>query len=176
MRCGDRAIIAIVARDRPLGIRRITGDRLWQALAQPKEGTILTVITAFARRVGDLAGSMDDFVPLMQEGLAAAEGALAGTRSSLPVLREAGVVDAGALGFVRFVEGIVDYTAAGRMGEVALVGATPPVGRANVNYDPTAISFRYCTECVGRGDGDGREGDPTSVADVGGLRGRGRLP
>jgi len=45
------------------GLER-AAERSWEALAQPKEGTILTVITAFARRVGELADGTDDFVPL----------------------------------------------------------------------------------------------------------------
>lgn len=141
--------------DVPLFARALAraAARSHQALAEPKEGTILTAITAFANRVEELAGDTEDFVPLMQNGLVAAELALAKTSSLLPILRDAGIVDAGALAFVRFVEGIVHYIATGKMEEVSLVGANPPLDRPTVKYDPEAITFRYCTECVVEGDG-----------------------
>ncbi|HEU68316.1 MAG TPA: DegV family EDD domain-containing protein, partial [Candidatus Acetothermia bacterium] len=124
-----------------------------QTVAEPKEGTILTAIAAFSSRVEELARDTEDFILLMQKGLGAAELALVETRATLPVLRDAGVVDAGALGFVRFVEGIVHYIATGRMEEVSLVGVNPPLDRPNVSYDPESIAFRYCTECVVEGYG-----------------------
>lgn len=124
-----------------------------QALVEPKEGTILTAIAAFTSCVEELAVDTEDFIPVMEKGLRAAERALAETRSTLPALRDAGVVDAGALGFVRFLEGIVNYIATGKVEEVFLVGMSPPLERPKVNYDPEAIAFRYCTECVVEGDG-----------------------
>ena len=85
------------------------------ALAAPQEGTILSAISAFAARVEELATHLGDFVPVMREGLAAAREALRNSRNILPALQAAGVVDAGALGFVRFLEGIVHYIATGEV-------------------------------------------------------------
>ncbi|MGC9530256.1 MAG: DegV family protein [Candidatus Bipolaricaulaceae bacterium] len=124
----------------------------WNALAFPQQGTMLSTISAFADRVDELAGRAGDFVPLMQEGLAAAQTALRLTQETLPVLRLAGVVDAGALGFVRFLEGIVHYISTGQVDHVDRPGTTPAPVRAQVEYDPGSIAFRYCTECTVTGE------------------------
>ncbi|MBC7093082.1 DegV family EDD domain-containing protein [Candidatus Bipolaricaulota bacterium] len=130
---------------------RRAAERSWEALATPKEGTILSVISAFAARVEELARGMADFVPLVKEGFTAAEAALERTRGALPALRAAGVVDAGALGFVRFLQGIIHYIATGHTEEVGRAGVTPTPEKAQVKYDPAGVAFRYCTECTVRG-------------------------
>ena len=125
--------------------------RAWAALAAPQEGTILSAISAFADRVEELATHLGDFVPVMREGLAAAREALKNSRNILPALKAAGVVDAGALGFVRFLEGIVHYIATGELDEIERVGPSPKEEPARIKYEPESITFRYCTECTLRG-------------------------
>jgi uncharacterized protein len=73
------------------------------ALREPVEGTILTVARALAD--GAEAARSDDPIITLAAGLAAAEIALAATPDMLPVLREAGVVDAGGAGLVELVRG-----------------------------------------------------------------------
>jgi len=126
--------------------------RAWDALAVPKEGTILSAISAFASRMEELAGRLGDFVPAMREGLEAAQKALRESRYILPSLQAAGVVDAGALGFVRFLEGIVHYISTGELDEIGRRGLSPREERAKVSYEPQSISFRYCTECTLKGE------------------------
>src|SRR3569623_1974299 len=117
------------------------------AVAEPREGTMLSVIAAFAEAwrtqadAGDLRGSYE-------HALAAARAALARTPEQLAVLRRAGVVDAGAQGFVDLLEGIADYIRRGRpalvrgddysSGEDGVIGA----------MDHADTTHRYCTECV----------------------------
>ena len=74
-----------------------------RALREPVEGTILTVARALAD--GAEAARSDDPIITLAAGLAAAEIALARTPDMLPVLREAGVVDAGGAGLVELVRG-----------------------------------------------------------------------
>jgi len=132
---------------------RRAAERAWEALAVPEEGTILSAISAFAQQVEELATRFGDFVPVMREGLAAAQEALRKSRYLLPALREAGVVDAGALGFVRFLEGIVHYIVTGEVDEIGRIGTSPETPKAKVRYEPSSIVFRYCTECTLRGEG-----------------------
>src|SRR3954469_20101954 len=73
------------------------------ALREPVEGTILTVARALAD--GAEAARSDDPIITLAAGLAAAEIALARTPDMLPVLRAAGVVDAGGAGLVELVRG-----------------------------------------------------------------------
>ena len=125
------------------------------ALADPKEGTILSVIAAFA---GHMDRHMPDtpdapFAPLVSGATEAARVALTKTEQQLEVLRKAGVVDAGARGFVVLAEGITDYLVDGTetaQPEIAdsIVRAAPML-TAGSEASP---AFRYCTECVVNGE------------------------
>jgi len=126
--------------------------RAREALAAPQEGTILTVISDFVDHVTLQATRLGDFVPLMEEGVQVARRSLAETTNQLAVLRKAGVVDAGALGFVNFLEGILDCfqrgTVAVKVGEQEPKAPVAPVHDAPSHR----INFRYCTEAVVAGD------------------------
>lgn len=72
-----------------------------EAVTEPREGTMLTVIREFgAGLAAQLAASREEFASLLEAGLQRARVALAGTTVQLEALRRAGVVDAGARGFV----------------------------------------------------------------------------
>lgn len=121
-----------------------------QAIAEPREGTMLSVIAAFAQ---SLRQACDQGVVDLRTGfaraLAASREALANTPRQLAVLRKAGVVDAGAQGFLHLLEGINDYIQRGRIairrdiqpvsGEVGIMVGT------DVDAEAT---HRWCTECV----------------------------
>src|SRR5471030_2166549 len=70
-----------------------------EAMSQPREGTILSVVAAFAEEAARRAPETADFADLLRLAAAEASRALARTPDQLPVLRRAGVVDAGAQGF-----------------------------------------------------------------------------
>jgi len=121
-----------------------------EALAEPKEGTILSVISAFAqglRRATE--GGARDFRSSFEAALARARIALQDTPGQLAVLRAAGVVDAGAHGFVDLLEGIDEYI---RVGRVALAQPqSAPNGETGVDSMPAHGSdeiHHYCTECM----------------------------
>ena len=71
----------------------------YQAVGKPVEGTMLTVMRAAAEAVQPADGLPSG---VLREALQAAERALAQTPEQLPVLKEAGVVDAGGQGVVAF--------------------------------------------------------------------------
>lgn len=86
---------------------RQASDAAYQAVGKPVEGTMLSVIRAVAEGV---EGSDSPDVPsVWQTAFTAAKDALARTPSQLPVLREAGVVDAGGLGVVAIIGGVCCY-------------------------------------------------------------------
>jgi len=139
---------------------RRAAERAWEALTDPKEGTVLSVLSAFARCVQEQARRLEDFVPLVSEGLKAAQETLRHTPEMLPVLRRAGVVDAGALGFVRFLEGIMRLIHTGEVAEIELPRVAPI--RKEAVPKETAPTFRYCVECALEGE----EIDPAAVKGV----------
>jgi len=80
-------------------------EKAFQSLAQPCQGTMLSVISDWANFLESAAPTTHDFVDLLSASLKKAKDSLARTSNTLPVLKKAGVVDAGALGFVHLLEG-----------------------------------------------------------------------
>ena len=124
-------------------------DRAYEALANPREGTILTVMRDWAGHLSEKAGQTADFIELFASALQKAKQSLSETPDKLRELKNAGVVDAGALGFVHLLEGIVDFMKAGKV-TMLKTGAHvkerfKSLHLENVDVD---LSYRYCTECL----------------------------
>jgi len=110
----------------------------YAAVMKPVEGTILTVVRLAADAV---AKPLDGEKPvaLLERALAAGHEALARTPEQLPILKQAGVVDAGGLGFLRLLEGLI----------AAFEGKPLPpppkvTTRAQEQFEEEA--FGFCTE------------------------------
>ncbi len=121
-----------------------------EAMAEPREGTILSVIQAFATALREQAerGSRD-FRVGFKRALDVAQEALRRTPDQLSVLKQAGVVDAGARGFVDMLEGIAEFIEHGRDAIVPI--DTEQLGDAGIESTPgayTADMHRYCCECL----------------------------
>lgn len=116
------------------------------ALTQPREGTILSVIQAFSEA---LASPQTDLTNWFGEALAKARLALADTPRQLAVLRQAGVVDAGAQGFVDLLEGIHAWIITRRaMPEIdQALDATQLPGALDWHEEADAAR-PWCSECL----------------------------
>ncbi len=79
----------------------------YAAVMKPVEGTILTVVRESAEAAMN-AGEKDP-VALLKAALEAGHASLARTPDQLPILKQAGVVDAGGLGYLRLLEGVIAY-------------------------------------------------------------------
>lgn len=139
------------------------------ALSEPREGTILSVIDAFAASVRQQAvdDGQDHFGRLIDAALQRVREALAATPSQLEVLRKAGVVDAGAKGFVALVAGMAEYLRHGR------IAAKPDLSRF-VSEAPIVTAggdgesrYRFCTECIVTGTDINRRKLRETVAALG---------
>lgn len=84
-----------------------------EALSHPVEGTMISVMREWADSFRALAFQTGDFAVALPGSLVKAKKSLELTQSQLPVLRDAGVVDAGAQGFVDFLEGINTFLETG---------------------------------------------------------------
>jgi DegV family protein with EDD domain len=84
-------------------------DRAWQALADPKPGTMLTVFDELLNHVEHL--SSDQLAATYPALIERLENAVHSTSETLPALKAAGVVDAGALGIFLFMEGFFGHLA-----------------------------------------------------------------
>ena len=125
-----------------------------EALAEPKEGTILTVLTDFSNHLILLVQEQThDFEHLLEMGIKEAEKSLENTPNLLSVLKKAGVVDAGAQGFVDLLHGIFSFIKDGdlRGFKTDLKKQEITVDLQNAKTDFENSKFRYCTECLIKG-------------------------
>jgi len=126
-------------------------DYARESLSEPREGTILTVLTDFARELHAVQREgARDFAALLRRGVQAAQASLERTTFQLEALRKANVVDAGAQGFVELIAGMTEYIASGAEDDPAVI--VPTLSEAD-SAEVTAgqeedLAYRYCTECV----------------------------
>ena len=144
-------------------------DYAHDAMSKPREGTILTVIAAFAASVSEGARHDADggFVALLGKALDESKQALAETQEQLEVLRKAGVVDAGAKGFVDLVDGMAEYIRTGVIvaePDLSLVSIEAPLVTAGNSLES---GYRFCTECVVTGADINRRKLREALADLG---------
>lgn len=133
-------------------------QRLYDSLEDPVEGTILSVMRDSAAAARD--SGTDDFVPLVSQVVEEARDSLARTPEQLAVLKKAGVVDAGAKGFVSMLEGVwlfVQGISMAAEGEAELPGAEGEgpgaAAAAMADYPMAEEQYQFCTEALVRGSG-----------------------
>jgi hypothetical protein len=81
----------------------------YKAVGKPVEGTILTVIRESAAAAVAAAEADGDLEDVLTAAVSGAQRAVAKTPTLLPILREAGVVDAGGEGLYRLLQGTLQY-------------------------------------------------------------------
>jgi DegV family protein with EDD domain len=128
-------------------------DHAYKALSKPVEGTILTVMRAWANSLHHLQEKGTDFTENLHHSLAVAQQALKETPKQLKSLRAAGVVDAGAQGFVHFLEGMLHFVRHGRKFDSLIHTDAFADDGPHLESIPEEITFRYCTEVFIQGRG-----------------------
>ena len=111
----------------------------YAAVMKPVEGTILTVVREAAEAAETVATASSRPLAVLHGALAAGHSALDRTPDMLPILKQAGVVDAGGLGFLKVLEGVVAYFE-GR----ALPPPPQVTEHAQAQFEEEAYGF--CTE------------------------------
>ena len=119
----------------------------YEAMSKPVEGTMLTVIRDWAEALNSLGGSQRSLLEMITQSNEIAKKSLEETPEKLPVLKKAGVVDAGAKGFVAFIEGIKTFLSSKTTNMEDEVIKDMDL-HSQVHIDETNIPFRYCTEAV----------------------------
>ena len=120
------------------GLRR-AADAAYEAVMRPVEGTILTVVREAAEAVESRPWA--SLLEMLEGCLRAANDAVARTPDLLPVLRNAGVVDAGGKGFTLLLASFVEITGGARVPEPEVV-TTPPAVAAHLAGDDIS-ALRY---------------------------------
>ena len=122
----------------------------YKSVMKPTEGTILTVSRMGAQKAQRAAQEQSDPVAVWEQACAAAEEALARTPEQLPILKKAGVVDAGGKGLVTVWTAMLAVfrgEAPAQAEEPAQKKAQESVAIGRVDLEEE-ITFTYCTEFI----------------------------
>lgn len=140
--------VYVTTRDFASAVRRGV-DASYAALQRPVEGTMLSVLKEWGARIEEQARSVPDFGELLARALEPTRRALANTPKQLAVLARHGVVDAGAQGFVYFLEGIASFFRDRRAASWQQAGMSlsqpTPFAAAHAELD---LTYRYCSEAL----------------------------
>jgi DAK2 domain fusion protein YloV len=131
------------------------GIATYRAVSNPVEGTMLTVIRRTAEAMQSASSSPDsDITCVLEAGLDAAQDAVAQTPSQLPVLKAAGVVDAGGQGFSLMLDGALRALRGEDVSAVMLEmdGAAGHVAPGFLDSIESEV-YGFCTQFIIRGQG-----------------------
>ncbi|OUQ77988.1 DAK2 domain-containing protein [Flavonifractor sp. An100] len=121
----------------------------YKAVMKPAEGTILTVSRLAAARAAGCAREDDNLESVLQAAIEEGHVALADTINQNPVLKKAGVVDAGGKGFLVILQGMLDELRGLPMPEEVAEEEDAPADKAEFGaFSTEEIKFGYCTEFI----------------------------
>ena len=125
-------------------------DTAYKAVMKPTEGTILTVARECGEKAMSICKNSDDMVSFLEEVLEHGNEILRKTPEMLPVLKQAGVVDAGGKGLLYLIEGALEAISDEKRSLVASensqVMEVEVKARKREHIDTDDIEFGYCTE------------------------------
>ncbi len=141
-------------------------DAAYKAVMKPTEGTILTVVRLASEAAQEMAKIQDDPLEVGLAALTAAKEALAKTPELLPVLKKAGVVDAGGQGLVLVFEGMESVWRNGVIVQPLDGSGVTPVSmpsKSTVANASDDIKFGYCSEFLIEKNDSAKEKDPLKL-------------
>ena len=137
-----------------------------ESMEEPKEGTIITVMRDIAIESKNHIDSNDienTFKAIYEVSIKS----LNNTPEQMQILKDAGVVDAGAQGFVDLIEGLYHYIKTGENINPESI-ETHETGSADINienYDDS--NYQFCTECIVEGDSISRRDMKETLSSMG---------
>ncbi|MBS3792028.1 MAG: DegV family protein [Candidatus Bipolaricaulota bacterium] len=136
---------------------KVGANHAYKATNEPVEGTILTVMREWAQSLHEYASSKKNLPESLEDSLEVANKSLRETKSRLRELREANVVDAGAKGFVLFLEGISAFLKEGKTATFDRLDDLEEETPHHIDEDQGVAGPRYCMEVVLTGESLKRE-------------------
>lgn len=126
---------------------KLGAEAAYKSVMKPTEGTILTVARVAAEKAND--AQCKNFAELFDVLTTAAKETLDQTPEMLPVLKKAGVVDAGGMGYYTILKGMASVICGGVMIGAKEETATEKAVVTNAaGTFETDIEFTYCTEFI----------------------------
>ncbi len=146
---------------------------LYEAIADPVEGTMLTVIREWAEYIGR-HHTAEDLRTLLINSYEVARRSMLATSRRIRELTSTAVVDAGAKGFVVFLEGVIDLLRSNDLRQLIRMKRPLVIDEMEMEVEHHGeLTYRYCTEVLLKGEGIDRkaieemlagEGDSVVVA------------
>jgi DAK2 domain fusion protein YloV len=130
----------------------------YKGLSNPTEGTILTVIKDASNTAGKVTGKNGkDIITVLEATVESAKESVSKTPSLLPVLKEAGVVDAGGQGLYTILEGALHYlkgeTEQMQFRKPQVITSSEPLTlRLPEMIAADEVPYGYCTELMLKGE------------------------
>lgn len=121
---------------------------MYEAVANPVEGTMLTVIREWSDYIYTHREIITDFNQLFVRSHDCLAKSLAATKAQLIELSNANVVDSGANAFVLFIEGIIGLIKSNNLHKLLHTKPETLVLPSNSNHIQEEVKFRYCTEGI----------------------------
>ena len=121
---------------------------VYEAVANPVEGTMLTVIKEWADYIYHTWHRFSDFNHLLISSYEILKRSLRETKFKLEILARNNVVDAGAKGFVLFVEGIIEFIRSRNVKELILSKSETASFPKIEEVVAEKVTYRYCTEAI----------------------------
>ena len=130
-------------------------ESAYKGVERPVEGTMLTVIKDAARAAGESAGAGGDLEGVLADAVREAEASVQRTPDLLPILKEAGVVDAGGHGVFLILEGALKGLRNEALGEARQAINRDAIARVSAMGGEQSAEQVYgnCTQFIIRGEG-----------------------
>ncbi len=120
----------------------------YKAVMKPAEGTLLTVSRVAAARAEEAAEENQAAEFVLEQTIFMAERALEQTTEQNPVLKKAGVIDAGGMGYVLILKGMLDELRGVALPEGQAAAEEAPPQSVFQTFSNEEIRFGYCTEFI----------------------------
>lgn len=139
-------------------------ESAYKAMSEPREGTILTVLREIGEHLHQAREKFKTIHTLLDSAMERGKRSVSETRGKLKVLADAGVVDAGAQGFMHFMEGINNFIKTGELTEET-------DSTVDIQELPRIVEehsrFRYCSEFLVKGSNFDVPGLKNRLRDLG---------
>jgi hypothetical protein len=146
--CKDRNTLSITQFAACL---KASSDMAYKAVIKPTEGTILTIAREMAFFATSNFEKYEDIEQFLEDIIAHGTVILNKTPDMLPVLKEAGVVDAGGMGLIYIYKGFLAAMRGEKLSEIDFTQAKGTMKMTDTIH-PQDIKFMYCTEVMIQGD------------------------
>lgn len=121
--------------------------KAYDALLDPKEGTILSVMRAWSEALAGTYEVERSFPQSLLNAQIVAEQALINTEFQMPILRKNRLVDSGAKGFYYFIAGLTNAYCGGAVSAPVSVAVKDQL-EEHVHFETSEPVYRYCSEFI----------------------------